>query len=99
MIFAFKITPLHKKYGYSILITVVAILSLPNDEYFDGQSEYYKLFCVLYVILCDSYLYENHFYFMLYSLVKRAAIAALYSLILLNENSFIFYTLQINHIL
>ncbi len=69
MIFAFKITPLHKKVRLLYTITVVAILSLPNDEYFGGQSEYYKLFfCVLYVILCDSYLYENHFYFMLYSL-------------------------------
>ena len=50
-------------------------------------------FCVLYVILCDSYLYENHFLFhVIFIKSKRAAIAALLLLILLNENSFIFYT-------
>ena len=48
---------------------------------------------MLYVILCDSYLYENHFLFhVIFIKSKRAAIAALLLLILLNENSFIFYT-------
>ena len=50
MIFAFKITPLHKKVRLLYTITVVAILSLPNDEYFGGQSEYYKLFFVCYML-------------------------------------------------
>ena len=44
-------------------------MSLPNDEYFGGQSEYYKLFFVCYMLYYVIVIYMKIiFYFMLYSL-------------------------------